>query len=734
MANYNVGNIEVGVIANSKSALTQLTNIENKIKDIKNAHKSQSLTAKSSAKETVSAYKSMTNAFSQAKSSLNKIVNLNYLYVALNYLRRFAHGVTNVINKASDYAETLNKFQVSFKDMYEENLDFVNQLSKAYGFSRLTLMEYTATFNNMLKALGNLSDETSATISQTLVRMAIDYASLFNQSVDSTMKAFQSVLAGSVRPIRSASGFDVSETTIFSIYQELGGTKTMRQLTQLEKRLLRIIALQRQMKETGALLDYQNTIENFGNQIKILQEQIVEFSSTWGQLLLYYIKPAVQWINGLLIALNELGRVITEDLIESGIDIEREYGSLIDMFKDTNQAVEELSASLTQLSLDQLNVLGGTGASGIGGIDPAVLSGLQKYKETITDINMKAKDISKDILTWLGFTYDANNNLINVDETLDKLKSKIKIIGTIILSIVSIIVASKLVTSIISLVKVIGTVVKFLPLILGIGLAIAGVVQSIIAIIDMVNEGGNLDNISRLVLGISVAVMGIGALIGGLPGIIMLIVGAVGALSAVIIKNWEWLVENVFVPIGDWFVSVWNAVKKFFVEDIPNFFKSMWEKIKSFLTSLGNWIYVNVIAPIGNFFIEMINGIIGAFETLINYLLSGINSMLNNVEGIVKLFGGDLDIKDISVSFNRIKPIDTSGIDTSFYTNDTTASDSMASTTDNNVALTNAILESNNRVVQAINNKNTVLEVNGKSLAETIYDDMNDVSSRKGLI
>ena len=734
MANYNVGNIEVGVIANSKSALTQLTNVEQKIKDIKNAHKSLSRTAKSSTKETISAYKSMIKAFSQAKSSLNKIVNLNYLYVALNYFRRFANGIANVINKASDYAETLNKFQVSFKDMYEENIDFVNQLSKAYGFSRLTLMEYTSTFNNMLKALGNLSDKTSATISQTLVRMAIDYASLFNQSVDSTMKAFQSVLAGSVRPIRSASGFDVSETTIFSIYQELGGTKTMRQLTQLEKRLLRIIAIQRQMKETGALLDYENTIENFGNQIKILQEQIVEFSSTWGQLLLYYIKPAVQWINGLLIALNELGRVITEDLIKSGIDIEREYGSLINMFKDTNQAVEELSASLTQLSLDQLNVIGGTGASGIGGIDPAVLAGLKQYKETITNIKMDAKDISKDILTWLGFTYDANNNLINVDETLDKLKTKIKIIGTIILSIVSIIVGSKLVTSIISLVKVIGTVAKFLPLILGIGLAIAGVVQSIIAIIDMVNEGGNLDNISRLVLGISVALMGIGALIGGLPGIIMLIVGAVGALSAVVIKNWDWLVENVFAPIGDWFVSVWNAVKKFFVEDIPNFFKNMWEKIKRFFTNLGNWIYVNVIAPIGNFFIDMINKVIAGFEVMINGLLNGVNKFLNGIEGVAKFLGWDLDIKDLGITFKRIEKIDTSGIDTSFYTNDTTASDSIASTTENNVAMTNAILESNNRIVNAINNKNTTLQVNGKDLAETIYDDMNDVSVRRGLV
>lgn len=195
------------------------------------------------------------------KIDFNKLINVGKIYFLFNYSKRIVGGIGRMLGYASDYAEILNKFQVSFGSIYEDNLKSVNQLATAFGFSTNTLLDYTSTFNNMLKSLGNLSNEANATISQTLTRMAIDYSSLFNVSIERAMSAFQSAISGNIRTLRSISGFDVSEITIFSIYQEMGGTKTMRQLNQLEKRLLRIIAIQRQMEETGALGDYGRTID-----------------------------------------------------------------------------------------------------------------------------------------------------------------------------------------------------------------------------------------------------------------------------------------------------------------------------------------------------------------------------------------------------------------------------------------------------------------------------------------
>ena len=216
----------------------------------------------------------LSDSLSKVNSILSKGLNIGKIYFLYNYSQRIINVFSKFITYASDYAEILNKFQVSFQGLYQENLKSVNQLAQAFGFSTNTLLDYTATFNNMLKGLKGLNDETSATISQTLTRMAIDYSSLFNVSIERSMNAFQSAIAGNIRTLRSISGFDVSETTIFSIYQELGGTKTMRQLNQLEKRLLRIVAIERQMSSTGALGDYGRTI-NCGFDKKLSNELFV---------------------------------------------------------------------------------------------------------------------------------------------------------------------------------------------------------------------------------------------------------------------------------------------------------------------------------------------------------------------------------------------------------------------------------------------------------------------------
>ena len=216
---------------------------------------------------------------SKLKSKLSNLFNIGKIYFLYNYSKRIISSVTKMIGYASDYIEILNKFQVSFGNLYEENLRLTNQLAQAFGFSTNTLMDYTSTFNNMLKGLKGLTNETSAIISQTLTKMAIDYSSLFNVSLNRAMEAFQSAISGNIRTLRSISGFDVSEITIFSIYQELGGTKSMRQLNQLEKRLLRIIAIQRQMEATGTLGDYGRTI-NCGFDKKLSNELFVNTSKS----------------------------------------------------------------------------------------------------------------------------------------------------------------------------------------------------------------------------------------------------------------------------------------------------------------------------------------------------------------------------------------------------------------------------------------------------------------------
>ena len=702
MANYNVGNIEVGVISKSSGALSELQKVKQELNNIKNAQNKLAKSAKSSATTAKNAYSELTSSLSNVKKSFTSIIDFGKLYVALNYLRRFANGLAKITNYASDYAEALNKFEVSFGELAEKNLDFIEDLSKAYGLSRLTLMEYTATFNNMLKALGNLDNETSARFSRTLTQMAIDYASLFNQSIDSSMKAFQSVLAGSVRPIRSASGFDVSETSIFAIYQELGGTKTMRQLNQLEKRLLRIIAIQRQMQATGAVGDYSRTIEYFSNQIRVFKEQIIELGSTWGRLILYYITPTLQKINGLLMAINEVGRAVTQELVNKIPDAGEALASMGKESDEATTSIESLNKSLTQLGLDQLNILGSSsGVSGMFEIDPRIMDQVLDYQSNLSEMKMKAQEISREILEWAGFTYDADGNLINVNDRIEEIKNNIKSAGEILLTIFAVVTTFKVIDFVRTLITLVGTLGIGLTSTLNIITIVVGAVQAILGFVDILINGFSWESYLKMLIGLAVVVGGILLLVGGVPALIALIVSAVIALVTLIVAKWDWIVENIFKPAG-------------------TFFK-------------------NLGIEIANFFIGVINGIIGIAENSINFILNGINKLLNSVEGIVEFFGGDLDIKDMSVSFKRIDKLEGGfgkdvNYDTSAYTHDTSSAEAMATTDSNNVAMTNAILQSNQQIVNAINNKDTTVNLNGKKVSEEIFDDINDVSLRRGMV
>jgi hypothetical protein len=156
---------------------------------------------------------------------------------------------------------------------------FTSEMTKAYGISSATLMNYQATFKNMLSALGNISETTAYGLSEALTQMALDFSSFYNVSVESAMTKFQAVLSGQVRPIRTA-GYDITEQTLFQLYQQIGGTKTVRQLNQTEKQLLRILAVFEQMNRSGATGDLAKTLGSSANQLRMMKEQGREFA-TW---------------------------------------------------------------------------------------------------------------------------------------------------------------------------------------------------------------------------------------------------------------------------------------------------------------------------------------------------------------------------------------------------------------------------------------------------------------------
>lgn len=364
----------------------------------------------------------------KASVNINKMFSIGKIYWFINYTKRLFAVFGKIINASIDFEETLNKFQVSFGIMSDDAEKFANKLTYAFNLSRQSIMDYMSTFNSMLKSLGGLDVEQSFNLSKTLTQLALDYSSLFNVTVDSAMKSFQSVLSGQIRSIRSVSGIDVSENTIFQYYQELGGEKTMRQLSQLEKRLLRIYALEKQMNELGAIGDLEKTINSASNVIKQISETVEELFVYLGNLAQEFFKPLLTNILAVLLVAKDLAKYLAD--IKGLVTVEYEQGKN-DLFGEISNSADEASESvdglLGKLSFDKFEAL--SKSTSVSSDLSKIVQAIALYNSSLESIKSNSRNIADNFLSWLGFiqeidpiTGETNLKLKDGYTNLEKIK------------------------------------------------------------------------------------------------------------------------------------------------------------------------------------------------------------------------------------------------------------------------------------------------------------------------
>lgn len=193
---------------------------------------------------------------------LSNMLSFGKVYAFYNQLRHYGTGFANMLNKAIDFTEIENYFSRAMGNMRSEAMKFQNQLSDMYGLAMPSMMQAQATFKNQLGALGDLSEDMSYMLSERLTKMSLDYASLYNVSVDSAVTKFQAALSKQVRPIRSQSGYDITQSVLGGTLESIGiYDRQIRDLSEVEKRLTIILTLQQQMARSAAMGDFARTIK-----------------------------------------------------------------------------------------------------------------------------------------------------------------------------------------------------------------------------------------------------------------------------------------------------------------------------------------------------------------------------------------------------------------------------------------------------------------------------------------
>ena len=351
------------------------------------------------------------------RNALSAAFDLNKLYLFWNLTKRLRDGLKEIVLSAIDYNETQNKFNMSMGTAKPEAVLFINKVDEAVGIGKAALKDYQSVYKNIIGGLGNFTHQQSERISESLVKMALDYSSLFNVSRDSSMSKFQGALTGSIRPIRSDSGYDISDKTLSSKLQELGVTQSISQLNQMEKRILRIIVLMDQLKNTGAMGDLARTIEQPANQLQVLKQQIQEVGVWLGNVFMGTISSILPYINGFVMAIKEVIKMFALFVGYTG-----DNSNLSDVFEDVEDSVVGVGGGIdsankkakelkkTLMSFDVLNVINtptqnnSSGGGGGAGIDPKILNALSDYDSLLEKVHMKATDIRDKIMDWLGFT------------------------------------------------------------------------------------------------------------------------------------------------------------------------------------------------------------------------------------------------------------------------------------------------------------------------------------------
>lgn len=567
----------------------------------------------------------------QSSKGLFSGFNFGKIYSFINNTKQLANSIEKMVEDAVQFEETLNKFQVSMGEFYQESLVFVDSLTNAFNLSTESIMDYQSTFNNMLTALGGMSKRTAYDLSETLTRMSIDYASLFNVEIDKAMQQFQGVLSGQIRQIRSVAGYDVSEASIYSIYESLGGTKSMRQLDETEKRLLRIIALQKQMAETGALGDFANTINSTSNQIKQLKDTLEEIGRYIGTLMLEWVHPLVQALLGGAIAVREILKTIVNiDLTDSTVG--SLFGDLEYSAESAEEAVESLQSTL--LGFDKLNTLGSSSSSFIEADYSLLTNEIGKYKESLANVSNEATKISEKVLKWLGYTKKTNLYLDDTGKEISEINyelgenSNIAKILAVIKSVVAVgasLVALKSVTSIFekltptfekiakafAKIKSFTDVTKILKSIINPFTIIAAIFGVLYATNEQFRESFNglLSNIINAFL----------------PALDM-IVGLVEALMPIVTTAINILAETL-IPILDTLSPVFNMIGELLKSLEP-----VITVITVVLKDLLN-IIMNIVAVV-------LQACSGVLQVVIQLLAGGLNTAISVVIAQIELFKG----------------------------------------------------------------------------------------------
>lgn len=310
------------------------------------------------------------------KSYVNLAAKITAAYIGLKSITSVIAGW---ITASNSYIENLNLFNVSMGQYAEEARNYAEQVGEVMGINPGEWMRNQGVFMTITEGFGVASDR-AYTMSKNLTQLTYDLASFFNISTSDAFQKLESGISGELEPLRRL-GYDLSVARLQQEAYNLGIEKSVTAMTQAEKAELRYYAIMTQV--TNAQGDMARTLEAPANQLRILQAQVEQATRALGNLFLPILKAILPYAIALAKAIRMVAEIIAGFFgvsipeFDMGTDaiggVASGAGEAADGLGDASKKAKELKNAL--LGIDELNVIsppedssgGAGGAGGIGG-------------------------------------------------------------------------------------------------------------------------------------------------------------------------------------------------------------------------------------------------------------------------------------------------------------------------------------------------------------------------------
>lgn len=285
---------------------------------------------------------------------------------------------------------------------------------------------------------------------------------------------------------------------------------------------------------------------------------------------------------------------------------------------------------------------------------------------------------------------------------------------------------------------------------LGLGIAIAGIVYTIQAVIDYLKDP-SWQNFGKIITGIGVAIAGVAIMFEAWP---VVVAGVIVALIGIIVSNWE-KIKEFFLNIAKWFENNLGEFGKFIgsnIRDILSVFDSLFTGIKQIFDGIIKIAKGDFAGGLKSIF----KGLANALISIVNLVIAGINNVIAPIRGLI-VAAGKVTGKKWTMSNIKIPTIPKlakggivnnpgKGVNMGSYVagergaeavlplqNSSFINDFASQISDkigNNDINTQLLMDLNKNILE-LANQPIYFRVNGKDLAQATYEDFQNEEKRQ---